>query len=92
MGILNKVSEDGEELNDALELANKITTAASKSVQMTKSAINRTYELQKMKETLMQGLEVDIQIESDLSPERVEFNRIRKTDGLKAALNWRDKI
>jgi enoyl-CoA hydratase len=59
---------------------------------MTKSALNRTYELAKMKESLIQGLEVDIQIESDLSPERVEFNRIRKNDGLKAALNWRDKL
>ena len=92
MGILNKVSNDGEELNDALELANQIATAASKSVQMTKSALNRTYELAKMKESLIQGLEIDIQIESDLSPERVEFNRIRKNDGLKAALNWRDKL
>jgi len=92
MGILNKVSNDGEELKDALELANQIATAASKSVQMTKSALNRTYELANMKESLIQGLEVDIQIESDLSPERVEFNRIRKNDGLKAALNWRDKL
>ena len=91
MGILNKISNDGEQLNDALELANQIVSAASKSVQMTKSAINRTYELSQMKESLLHGLEVDIQIESDLSPERVEFNRIRKNDGLKAALNWRDK-
>jgi enoyl-CoA hydratase len=45
-----------------------------------------------MKQALIEGLEIDIQIESDLSPERIEFNKIRKKEGLKAALNWRDKI
>ena len=39
---------------------------------------------------VLEGLEADIKIESDLSPERIEFNRIRKNDGLKAALQWRD--
>ena len=92
MGILNKVSNDGEELLDALQIAKKITSSASKSVQLTKKAINRTYELAKMKQALIEGLEIDIQIESDLSPERIEFNKIRKKEGLKAALNWRDKI
>ena len=43
-----------------------------------------------MKEALLEGLEADIKIESDLSPERIEFNRIRKNYGLKAALLWRD--
>jgi enoyl-CoA hydratase len=92
MGILNKVSSDGEELFDALKIAKKITSSASNSVQLTKKAINRTYELAKMKQALIEGLEIDIQIESDLSPERIEFNKIRKKEGLKAALNWRDKI
>jgi enoyl-CoA hydratase len=92
MGIINKVSNDGEELFDALKIAKKITSSASKSVQLTKKAINRTYELAKMKQALREGLEIDVQIESDLSPERIEFNKIRKKEGLKAALNWRDKI
>jgi enoyl-CoA hydratase len=35
-------------------------------------------------------LETDIKIEADESPERVEFNRIRKDQGLKAALAWRN--
>ena len=86
MGILNKVSNDGEELFDALKIAKKITSSASNSVQLTKKAINRTYELAKMKQALIEGLEIDI------SPERIKFNKIRKKEGLKAALNWRDKI
>ena len=32
----------------------------------------------------------DVFIESSAGPERAEFNRIRKEQGLKAALAWRD--
>ena len=38
----------------------------------------------------MDALETDVQIEADKSPERMEFNRIRNEEGLKAALAWRD--
>ena len=39
---------------------------------------------------VLEALETDILIEADVSPERLEFNRIRKEQGLKAALAWRD--
>lgn len=91
MGVLNCVAEDGEELEAALGLARQIASAAPRSVQMTKAVINSAYELARMREALAEGLETDIRIEADESPERVEFNRIRKEDGLKAALAWRDR-
>ena len=91
MGLLNRVSDDGKELEDALALATQIASAAPRSVQMTKSAINRAYELAQMREALADALETGVQIEADMSPERIEFNRIRKEDGLKAALAWRDR-
>lgn len=90
MGILNRVVPDGEEIDAALDFALKIAHAAPRSVQMTKVAINRAYELAKMQEALTDALEIDIEIEADESTERAEFNRIRKEEGLKAALAWRD--
>lgn len=92
MGLLNQVVPDGSALEAAMALANQITSASARSVQMTKSAINRSYELAKMREALAEALEVGIAIESDESPERLEFNRIRKEKGLKAALEWRDGL
>jgi enoyl-CoA hydratase len=91
MGLLNRVVPDGEALASAMEIAARITGASAKSVQKTKAAINRTYELAQMREALAEALEVDIEIEADESPERLEFNRIRKEHGLKAALAWRDR-
>jgi enoyl-CoA hydratase len=90
MGILNRVVAEGEEMEAAMELANQIASAAPRSVQMTKAAIHRAYELAQMRTALLEALETDIQIETDESPERLEFNRIRKEQGLKAALAWRD--
>ncbi|QIE46293.1 enoyl-CoA hydratase/isomerase family protein [Pseudohalocynthiibacter aestuariivivens] len=90
MGLLNRVVPDGNALEAALALAQQITSASAKSVQMTKAAINRTYALARMREALAEALEVGIAIEADESPERMEFNRIRKELGLKAALEWRD--
>lgn len=92
MGIVNRVVEDGTEFEIAMELASQIAGAAPRSVQMTKSAIHRAYELAEMRTALREALETDIKIEADESPERVEFNRIRKEQGLKAALAWRDEL
>jgi len=91
MGLVNRVVPEGCALEEALRLAHQITSASARSVQATKRAVNRTYELAKMREGLAQALEIDVDIEADLSPERVEFNRIRQADGLKAALDWRDR-
>lgn len=90
MGLINRVVPEGQALETALQLAQRITSASAPSVQGTKRAINRTFELAKMREALAEALEIEVGIESDMSPERLEFNRIRKEQGLKAALEWRD--
>ena len=50
----------------------------------------RGYEIAGMRQALLAALETDVTIEAAAGPERVEFNRIRKEQGLKAALAWRD--
>jgi len=90
MGVLNRVVDDGKAISEALAIADQISQSAAKSVQLTKQAINRGYEIMRMREALDAALEIDIEIESDESPERIEFNSIRKEQGLKAALAWRD--
>lgn len=91
MGLLNRVVPDGGELGAAMDLAKKVANAAPRSVQLTKRAMNRTYERAAMRDALVDSLDHSIMIEADESPERSEFNRIRKEQGLKAALDWRDR-
>jgi enoyl-CoA hydratase len=90
MGIVNQVVPAGQEFDKALALAQDLCAAAPWSVQLTKQAINRSYEAAGMRQALLAALDTDVLIESGGGPERSEFNRLRREQGLKAALAWRD--
>jgi enoyl-CoA hydratase len=90
LGIVNHVVPAGQELEKALDIARDMAAAAPLSVEMTKRAINRTYEMMNMRQALLAALDIDTLIEAGGGPERAEFNRIRKEQGLKAAIEWRD--
>jgi enoyl-CoA hydratase len=90
MGIVNHVVPSGEELPKAMSLATQICAAAPNAVRLTKRAINRTYEMMSMRQALLASLETDILITTGGGPERLEFNRIAREQGLDAALAWRN--
>ena len=90
MGIVNQVVPQGGELDRAMALARDIAAAAPVSVQLTKRAINRSYDIMGMRQALLAGVDTDVLIESTGGPQRTEFNRLRREQGLKAALAWRD--
>ena len=91
LGIINHVAPAGEELAKALEIAESIAAADPMAVQMSKRALNRSYEAMGLRAALAQALEIDIFIEGAGGPKRAEFDRIRREQGLKAALAWRDR-
>ena len=90
LGIVNRVAPAGEEFAQALEIAESIAAADPTAVQLSKRAINRSYEAMGLRAALAQALEVDIFIEGAGGPKRAEFDRLRREEGLKAALAWRD--
>jgi enoyl-CoA hydratase len=90
LGIVNHVVEDGEETERALAIARAIAAAAPNAVRLTKLAINRSFDAMGFRDALAAALELDIRIEVSGGPERAEFDRIRREQGLKAALDWRD--
>ena len=89
-GIVNRVVPDGEAFDTALAIARDMSLAATHSVRLTKQAINRSYEIMGLRPALQAALDIDTLIESTLTPEKIEFKRIRDEQGLKAALTWRD--
>jgi enoyl-CoA hydratase len=90
MGIVNHVVPAGEEFAKAMAIADDLCAAAPLSVQLTKRAVNRGFEIMGMRQALLAAIDTDALIEAGAGPERVEFNRIRQEQGLKAALAWRD--
>ena len=80
----------GRELDEALAIAGSMAAASASAVRLTKLAINRSFDAMGLRTALAQALELDIFIESSGGPERAEFDRIRREEGLQAALAWRD--
>lgn len=90
MGLVNRVVPDGQHLEAAVAMATEVANAAAHSVALTKRAINRTFEVMGLRAALKQALDQELLIEYGAGPERLEFNRIRNEQGLKAAIAWRD--
>ena len=91
LGIVNHVVPDGEEMSRALVIARAMATAAPNAVRLTKLAINRSFDAMGFRAALASALELDICIEASGGTERAEFDRLRREQGLKAALEWRDQ-
>jgi enoyl-CoA hydratase len=90
MGIINAVVPEGQHLDAATAAARTILAASPLAVQLTKRAINRSYEFAGMRQSLLAALDIDLIIESSDGAEKAEFNRLRRESGLKSALEWRD--
>ena len=59
-------------------------------MRFTKRAINAQYEAMGFSTALDAALDIDVLLNAGSSPEKREFARIRKEQGVKAALAWRD--
>ena len=89
-GIVNHVVPGDQVQAKAESLAGAMAKASTRSVRMTKQAINRTYEAMGLSSALKTSLDMDVLLNAGSSPEKKEFARIRNEQGLKAALAWRD--
>lgn len=91
LGLLNRVVESEQLLAEAKSMARVIAGNDQLAVTLTKQAINRSYEAMGMRQALLQGLELDVLIETGETPESNAFNDIMHKEGVKAALSWRAK-
>jgi enoyl-CoA hydratase/carnithine racemase len=90
IGIVNHVVPQDQLIPFGRRMALDIAAAAGPSVFFTKRAMNRTYEIMGMRDALKASLDIDVILNSTPSAEKAEFLRIRKEQGLKQALAWRD--
>src|SRR5690349_12070804 len=90
LGIVSRVVEPGDHLATALKIARQIAVIDPDLVRDTKKALNRTYEIQGMRDALKSALDIDHAIESAGSPDKKSFMDLAREQGLKAALAWRD--
>ena len=89
MGLVNRVVERGQLDTQSLALAHSIAANDTRALRLTKHAINRSFDIMGLRAALDAALEIDAEIESSATPESKRFNEILQTEGLKAALAWR---
>ena len=80
----------GDEKN-AKKIAKKISQASPRAVFFTKRAINSSYESMGFNQALTNSLNLDVILNAAPDPVKEEFSKIRKEQGLQAAIAWRDK-
>lgn len=89
-GLVNRVTEPEDLLEQARGLGREIARNDQVAVRLTKQALNGVCEIPRMRDALEQALEIDIAIESTETEESRRFNEILKTEGARAAIAWRD--
>jgi enoyl-CoA hydratase len=89
-GLVNRVVPPAQLLEATLAIAREIAVNDRLKVAMTKRSINRSFEMMGLLAALDMGLDTDVLIESLETAESRRFREIRQSEGLKAALAWRD--
>ncbi len=80
-----------DELDDAVERqAQTIAKLPATTVEYNKKLINMSYELMGVRQVVERSMELEVVAlaSGSTTPEIEEFNKIRQSDGLKAALSW----
>jgi enoyl-CoA hydratase len=90
IGLVNRVVPSEQLEAAALQLARHVAVIDPGLVQQTKRAINRAYEAASMTEALAVALDIDLHIEGEGSLDKMQFMEVARTQGLRAALAWRD--
>lgn len=90
MGLVNRVVPEGQALEVAMEMARQIAVMDEPAMALTKSAINRSYEIMGLREAMRSGVDLDVEITCLDTPDRQRFREISRREGLRAALAWRD--
>jgi enoyl-CoA hydratase len=88
--LVNEVTQDGTHFERALAVATGMANCSPLSIQLTKRAINRGFDISGMRQALLAAIDAATLIESNVRPENAEFERLRTTQGMQAALAWRN--
>jgi len=91
IGMINRVVADGTHLDEALAVARRMAAMDRTLVTETKRALNRCFELMGMGEALEAALDIDLLIEGEGMETKRLFLEVARKDGLRAAIDWRDR-
>lgn len=92
LGLVNKVVPRDKLEGEVNKLAKTMSKCPAVGIEYSKKAVNMVYELMNLRLAIERAAELDAiccSASAESNPERAEFDRISREEGLKAALTWR---
>jgi enoyl-CoA hydratase/carnithine racemase len=89
IGLVDKVFGKGEIHAEVMKIAKRMSRVSLECLQWNKRSMNQTFEIMGLRSAIQYGSEASAFIFSLGSPEANEFSRIRKEEGMAAAIAWR---
>jgi enoyl-CoA hydratase/carnithine racemase len=90
-GLVNRVVEVDQLESEVTGLALRIAPTPLAVLRLTKKALQSAYEAMGLRAAVQSNLEISSVLNAADTPEQLEFDRVAKASGLKAALDWRDQ-
>jgi enoyl-CoA hydratase len=90
-GLVNRVVSPTRLRKEARAVALEIARNDQLAVRITKQAINTTFEIGRMRDALNHALDLGLAVETTETAESREFNEILQKEGVKAAIEWRER-
>jgi enoyl-CoA hydratase/carnithine racemase len=90
LGIVNRIVPDEALEAEVGRVARHLSAVDPNLLKLTKRAINQSLERQGLLDALEGALAIDLEIEGPGSPDKLAFMDVARSQGLKAALAWRD--
>ena len=89
-GLVNRAVQEKNLVKRARELALDIARNDRLAVQIAKQSINASMEIGSMRDSLKHALDLVMVLETTATPASREFDEILRTEGVHAALEWRE--
>lgn len=90
-GLVNRVVAQDDLHTEVTMLAMRIAPTPLAVLRLTKKALQAAYEAMGLRTAVQANLEISSILNAADTPEQIEFDRVAKSGGLKAALAWRDQ-
>ena len=90
IGLVNRVVPADKLMEEARKVALRMARLPAIAMKQNKEAINRAYDMRGFLATIEYGQEMFCMTSMAQSPEGLEFRKIAREQGLKAAIRWRD--
>ncbi len=90
IGMVNRVVPDDALETETFAYAKRAAAISLEGLRTTKAAINKGAEIAGLRQALDYGIEQGAMLDATETEEYRRFTEIRRTDGLRAAIRWRE--